>query len=48
MKLSRPKMLLLSLVAAWLLALPVSLSSASPALAAPLAPLASCEDSQCH
>ena len=44
----RVKMLLVSLCAAWLLALPVTLSTTPLALAAPVAPLSQCEDITCH
>lgn len=48
MSTSRTKRVLLSICAAVLLSLPVSLSTSSMALAAPLAPLAQCEDTTCH
>ena len=44
----RAKMLLVSLCAAWLIALPVSLSPTPLAHAAPIVPLSQCDDSTCH
>lgn len=44
----RVKMLLLSLCAAWLLALPIPLSTTPSAHAAPIVPLTQCDDSTCH
>ena len=44
----RVKMLLVSLCAAWLIALPVSPSAAQLAHAAPIVPLSQCDDITCH
>ncbi len=44
----RAKMLLVSLCAAWLIALPATLSTTPLAHAAPIVPLSQCDDSTCH
>ena len=44
----RAKMLLVSLCAAWLIALPATLSVTPLVHAAPIVPLSQCDDVTCH
>ena len=44
----RVKMLLVSLCAAWLIALPVTPSATPLAHATPIVPLSQCDDVTCH